>query len=71
MDFQHEKNSELFIDNHLQLDNFGNFFYFTSNRESRVRCKRNFNPIDMVMVVNDLSFVDTIRFLKPLLYHTE
>jgi DNA primase len=35
------------------------------------RCKRNFNPIDMVMVVNDLSFVDTIRFLKPLLYHTE
>lgn len=31
------------------------------------RCKRNFNPIDMVMTVNNLSFIDTVRFLKPLL----
>ncbi|MHC4453743.1 MAG: CHC2 zinc finger domain-containing protein [Planctomycetota bacterium] len=35
------------------------------------RCKRNFNPIDMVMVVNDLSFIETVRFLKPLLDHTK
>ena len=35
------------------------------------RCKRNFNPIDMVMVVNNLSFIDTVKFLKPLLYHTK
>lgn len=31
------------------------------------RCKRNFNPIDMVMTVYRSSFLDAVKFLKPLL----
>ena len=31
------------------------------------RCQKNFNPIDMVMIVNDSSFIEAVRFLKPLL----
>jgi len=32
------------------------------------RCKRNFNTIDIVMLVCDLSFLDTVAFLKPFLH---
>jgi len=31
------------------------------------RCQKNFNPIDMVIIVRHCSFVEAIRFLKPLL----
>ena len=31
------------------------------------RCQKNFNPIDMVMIVNNCSFIEAVRFLKPLL----
>jgi hypothetical protein len=27
------------------------------------RCARNFNPIDIVMLVNDASFIEAVRFL--------
>lgn len=30
-------------------------------------CKKNFNPIDMVMAVDQCSFIEAIGFLKPLL----
>jgi DNA primase len=31
------------------------------------RCGQNFNPIDMVMTVQGLSFLDAVAFLSPLL----
>ena len=31
------------------------------------RCKKNFNPIDMVMAANKYGFIDAVQFLKPLL----
>jgi hypothetical protein len=31
------------------------------------RCKRNFNPIDMVMTVKRYSFMQAVRFLEPIL----
>ena len=33
------------------------------------RCKRNFNPIDMVMTVKRYSFMQAVRFLDPILQH--
>jgi len=33
------------------------------------RCKRNFNPIDMVMTVKHYSFMQAVRFLEPILQH--
>lgn len=30
-------------------------------------CKRNFNPIDLVMAVSRYDFVDTVEFLKRLI----
>ena len=33
------------------------------------RCKRNFNPIDMVMTVKRYSFMQAVRFLEPILQH--
>ena len=33
------------------------------------RCQRNFNPIDLVMVVDQLSFLDAVAYLTPLLPH--
>jgi hypothetical protein len=33
------------------------------------RCKRNFNPIDMVMTVKRYSFMQAVRFLEPILHH--
>lgn len=30
-------------------------------------CQENFNPIDLVMAVKRLSFLDTIEYLEPLL----
>ncbi len=33
------------------------------------RCKRNFNPIDMVMSVKRYSFMQAVRFLEPILQH--
>lgn len=31
------------------------------------RCERNFNPIDLVMVVKDVGFVESVKYLKALL----
>ena len=31
------------------------------------RCRRNFNPIDMVMTYSDSDFLETVRFLIPVL----
>ena len=31
------------------------------------RCKRNFNPIDMTMIVKRYSFIQAVRFLEPIL----
>lgn len=31
------------------------------------RCDRNFNPIDMVMIVKGLGFVDSVQYLRRLL----
>lgn len=31
------------------------------------RCKRNFNPIDMVMTVKRYSFMQAVRYLGPIL----
>lgn len=30
------------------------------------RCARNFNPIDLVMVVRDCTFLEAVRFLEPI-----
>ncbi len=30
-------------------------------------CQRNFNPIDLVMVVNQCAFVDAVEFLRQML----
>jgi hypothetical protein len=31
------------------------------------RCETNFNPIDLVMVVKGVGFVESVKYLKPLL----
>ena len=31
------------------------------------RCQKNFNPIDMVMILNGCSFLEAVRFLETLL----
>lgn len=31
------------------------------------RCQKNFNPIDMAMIVNRHSFIEAVRFLEPYL----
>ena len=31
------------------------------------RCNNNFNPIDLVMIVNRSNFLDAVAFLRPLL----
>jgi len=31
------------------------------------RCERNFNPIDMVMIVTGMGFIDSVRYLQQLL----
>ena len=31
------------------------------------RCQKNFNPIDMTMLVNKCSFTEAVRFLEPYL----
>lgn len=30
-------------------------------------CEKNFNPIDLVMIVKDLGFVESVRYLEELL----
>lgn len=30
-------------------------------------CNKNFNPIDIVMEYNELTFLDTVKFLTPIL----
>ena len=30
------------------------------------RCRQNFNPIDLVIVVNRMSFLEAVRYLKRL-----
>lgn len=41
--------------------------YVTTNLAHCFCCQRNFNPIEFVMAVKQLNFVDTVRFLQPLL----
>ena len=31
------------------------------------RCNKNFNPIDLVMTYNEKPFLDTVKFLMPIL----
>jgi len=31
------------------------------------RCDKNFNPIDLVMVVKGIGFVESVNYLKPIL----
>ncbi len=31
------------------------------------RCETNFNPIDLVMTVKGIGFVETVKYLKPFL----
>lgn len=31
------------------------------------RCETNFNPIDLVMIVKDVGFVESVKYLKALL----
>lgn len=42
---------------------------FETNLARCFRCKKNFNPIDIVMTVNNLSFINTIKFLEPFLHN--
>lgn len=48
-----------------------NEFNTATKRETNLarcfRCNKNFNPIDMVMSYSGLSFLDTVRFLMPIL----
>jgi len=39
----------------------------TTNLARCFRCQRNFNPIEMVMVVRNCPFTEAVRFLEPLL----
>ncbi len=39
----------------------------TTNLARCFRCNKNFNPIDLVMVVKGLGFVDSVLFLRQLL----
>ena len=41
--------------------------HVTTNLARCFCCQRNFNPIEFVMAVKQLNFVDTVRFLQPLL----
>jgi hypothetical protein len=34
------------------------------------RCQTNFNPIDLVMIVKGIGFVESVKYLKPLLPDT-
>jgi hypothetical protein len=43
------------------------FHTATSSKSNLARCfncKKNFNPIDMVMAVTDTSFIEAVEFLK-------
>lgn len=46
-------------------------FHTATKKETNLarcfRCKRNFNPIDMVMVVKNLKFTETVNFLNSIL----
>lgn len=46
-------------------------FHTATNSDTNLarcfRCQKNFNPIDMVMAVNNCGFIKAVRFLKPLL----
>jgi DNA primase len=47
-----------------------NFHTATSNKTNLARCfdcKKNFNPIDMVMVVGNVSFTEAVEFLMQYL----
>ena len=35
------------------------------------RCERNFNPIDMVMIVKHYSFIQAVQYLEPILRRIE
>jgi len=35
------------------------------------RCERNFNPIDMVMIVKHYSFIQAAKYLQPILRRIE
>jgi len=40
----------------------------TTNLARCFCCERNYNPIDLVMVVKDYSFREAVEFLLPLLH---
>lgn len=46
-------------------------FHTATNPETNLarcfRCRRNFNPIDLVMAVERVSFVDAVSVLEPFL----
>jgi len=46
-------------------------FHTATNPETNLarcfRCRENFNPIDLVMAAEGMSFVDAVRTLLPLL----
>ena len=44
-----------------------NFHTATNSKSNLARCfdcKKNFNPIDMVIAVTDISFIEAVEFLK-------
>jgi len=48
-----------------------NEFQTAANRKTNLarcfRCEKNFNPIDLVMIVKGLGFVESVKYLKALL----
>lgn len=44
--------------------NFHTAINSKSNLARCFDCKKNFNPIDMVMAVGSLSFIEAVKFLK-------
>jgi DNA primase len=46
-------------------------FHTATNKKTNLArcfdCKRNYNPIDLVMTVSRYDFVDTVEFLKRLI----
>ena len=41
--------------------------YKKNNAARCFRCRKNFNPIDLVMAYNEINFLETVRFLMPVL----
>ena len=41
--------------------------HHSTNLARCFRCRRNFNPLDLVIVVERVSFLDAVSWLRPLL----